>query len=311
MFFIKNFLLSVKINIFRFALNYWRKWFQKKPVAELKHDIKLVRSARGQDFPSTKQVKHLTKILSWREKVLLRFALSGLFVGVVWLLILGVSNYLVHVPTIGGRYVEAMVGSPKLVNPIFSSLNDVDMDLTRLIFSGLMRVDDKQRIVPDLAVNYSLSEDKKTYTFQLRQDVVWHDGEKFTAHDVLFTFETIQNSAVGSPLAVGFQGIKIEAPDDYTVKFTLVEQLANVGSEVVRAINWKKKNNLQYSCLAFERALELLSLSIDDKKNKKRLKELTRLYEVLVDYFYADNIYDSSEKSWLNYFNAFNYAARI
>lgn len=92
--------------------------------------------------------------------------------------------------------------------------------------------------------------------------------------------------------------------------FTLNKQLANVGSEVIRTINWKNKGNKEYSQMAFYRALELLSLTIDDPENRKQLKELTRLYEVLVDYFYADNQYGSTDQLWLNYFLPFNYAAR-
>lgn len=88
-------------------------------------------------------------------------------------------------------------------------------------------------------------------------------------------------------------------------------QMANIGSEVNRAINWKKKNNPEYSKKAFERSLELLALTISDQKNKKRLRELTRLYEILVDYFVYDNVYKSSDESWQGYFFAFNYMARL
>lgn len=88
-------------------------------------------------------------------------------------------------------------------------------------------------------------------------------------------------------------------------------QMANIGSEVSRAISWKNKNNSEYSQKAFERALELLSLTISDEKNKKRLRELTRLNEVLVDYFAFNNEYKSSDQSWQNYFLAFNYMARL
>ncbi|MBI4707325.1 MAG: hypothetical protein HY761_05315 [Candidatus Omnitrophica bacterium] len=87
-------------------------------------------------------------------------------------------------------------------------------------------------------------------------------------------------------------------------------QMANIGSEVNRAINWKNKNNLEYSRQAFERALELLHLTISDQKNKKRLRELTRVYEVLADYFAFDNEYGSTDQLWQNYFLAFNYLAR-
>jgi len=73
-------------------------------------------------------------------------------------------------------------------------------------------------------------------------------------------------------------------------KLTFPEQMANIGSEVIRAISWQQKNNPEYSKLAFFRSLELLSLTIDCQiKNKSRLKELTRLYEVLGDYFLGKN----------------------
>lgn len=95
------------------------------------------------------------------------------------------------------------------------------------------------------------------------------------------------------------------------LKFSLCEQLANVGSEVGRTIKWRNQENRQYSGNAFERVLELLDLTIADGKNLKRLKELARLREVLVDYFFGDNQYSSSDQLWQKYFYAFNYAARI
>ncbi|MCM8801433.1 MAG: hypothetical protein NC912_05455 [Candidatus Omnitrophica bacterium] len=91
-------------------------------------------------------------------------------------------------------------------------------------------------------------------------------------------------------------------------KMPFLEQMANIGSEVHRAINWKNKNELEYSKKAVERALELLYLTIEDPKNKSHLKELTRLREFLIDYFYFDNIYNSSDEFWHKYFYAFNYA---
>ena len=90
-------------------------------------------------------------------------------------------------------------------------------------------------------------------------------------------------------------------------KFSLMEQLANVGSEVHRTITWRAKN-YQDSQLAFERTLELLDLTIDDQKNRKRLKELLRLRSALVDYFVGENEYGSSDEKWNNYFYSFNYA---
>ena len=93
-------------------------------------------------------------------------------------------------------------------------------------------------------------------------------------------------------------------------KFSLLEQMANIGAEIGRAINWSKKSN-EESQKFFERGLELLDLTIEDPKNKKRLKELLLVRETLADYFCFDNIYGSTDENINNYFYAFNYAARV
>ncbi len=93
-------------------------------------------------------------------------------------------------------------------------------------------------------------------------------------------------------------------------KLSLVEQLANTGSEVERALNWNQRGNAEYSMRAVERALELLDLTIADARHHGRLRELTRVREALVDYFYADNGFCSSPARWRAYFNAFAVAAR-
>ena len=95
-------------------------------------------------------------------------------------------------------------------------------------------------------------------------------------------------------------------------QFSLFEQLANVGTDVERVIYWRKNNNVEFSNKAFERVLELLDLTIADPKNRGSiLKELTRVREVLVDYFVFDNEYGSSDDLWQQYFFAFNYAAAL
>ena len=90
----------------------------------------------------------------------------------------------------------------------------------------------------------------------------------------------------------------------------LVEQMANIGSEVERALNWQVKQQALYSQKAFDRALELLDLTLETTQGYPRLKELTRLREVLVDYFFGTNEFKSTEKSLRQYFLSFSYAAR-
>ena len=92
--------------------------------------------------------------------------------------------------------------------------------------------------------------------------------------------------------------------------FSLVEQMANIGSDVHRTISYRQ-NDPHGSELAFERALELLDLTIEDPKNKSKLKELCRLREVMVDYFFGENEYNSDDDFFEKYFYAFNYAARL
>jgi len=93
--------------------------------------------------------------------------------------------------------------------------------------------------------------------------------------------------------------------------FSLCEQLANIGSEVGRAISWQTKGNEQYGKLAFYRSLDLIDLTLNVDKHPAHLKELTRLRECLVDFFAGDNRYLSTAESWKKYFYPFNWGARI
>ncbi len=92
--------------------------------------------------------------------------------------------------------------------------------------------------------------------------------------------------------------------------FSLSEQMANIGTEIGRTINWRKKGNVEMSMNALYRGLELIDFTINDKKNKNSLKEILRVREALVDFFIGDNIYKSSDGIWEKYFYFFNFAAR-
>lgn len=93
-------------------------------------------------------------------------------------------------------------------------------------------------------------------------------------------------------------------------QLSIFEQMANIGAEVGRAINWRNKKNKEMSKNALYRALELIDFTVDDKKNINSLKEILRMRELLVDYFIGNNIYHSTNQSWEKYFYPFNFAAR-
>ena len=93
-------------------------------------------------------------------------------------------------------------------------------------------------------------------------------------------------------------------------QMSLAEQMLNIGSEVSRANRWKAKGNEEQCHRAADRALELVSLTIDAHKNRPGLRELCRLYEVMADYYYGDNIYQTVPQQLQRYFDAFNYASQ-
>ncbi len=93
-------------------------------------------------------------------------------------------------------------------------------------------------------------------------------------------------------------------------QLSFIEQMANIGSEVERALNWRAKHNAAYCQQAFERSLELIDLTLDSVKGFARLKEVARLRETITDYFFGTNQFLSTRESLRKYFLNFAYAAR-
>ncbi|MBI4319847.1 MAG: peptide ABC transporter substrate-binding protein [Chloroflexi bacterium] len=133
-----------------------------------------------------------------------------------------------ELPAAGGTYVEGVVGQPKYINPILSHLNPVDVDLSALVFSGLMKVAEDGTVVADLAEKWEISEDGKVYVFQLRKDIEWHDGFPFVADDVVFTVRAIQDpSYQGNPaMAELWKNVAVDKMSDTQVRFTLKDAYA-------------------------------------------------------------------------------------
>ena len=138
------------------------------------------------------------------------------------------SETTVVIPAYGGTYVEGVAGSARYINPLLSTYNDVDRDLASLIYNGMTRVDEQGRIVPDLADTWDVTSDGLSYTFHLRHDVSWHDGQPFTADDVVFTVDILRAPDFqGQPeLAKLWRSVRVERSDPYTVRFTLAEPFA-------------------------------------------------------------------------------------
>jgi hypothetical protein len=93
-------------------------------------------------------------------------------------------------------------------------------------------------------------------------------------------------------------------------ELTLMEQLANIGSEVGRAARARSTGNEQRLERALDRALELFDLTIADERWRGRLREITRAREIVCDYLVGDNVYGSSPESLDAWFLPFAMAAR-
>lgn len=91
--------------------------------------------------------------------------------------------------------------------------------------------------------------------------------------------------------------------------FTLAEQMGNIGSEIHRLVMTKNRDQTRFDS-AFDRALELIDLTLADSRWKKGYKEIARVREVLCDICFGQNQYDTSLEALDNYFFQFGLIAR-
>ena len=172
-------------------------------------------------WPSKSQWRQFFKILNKKEKVIFS---SLLFLFFSSFLILAINFYFKNTeikPAEGGIYIEGVVGFPRWINPLYAPSNDVDRDLTELIFSGLLKYDLNGKIVLDLARDYKILENGKIYEFYLKENLFWSDGKPLTADDVIFTIKSIQDPNAKSPLRGSWVGVKVEKISDLEIRFEL------------------------------------------------------------------------------------------
>jgi len=189
-------------------------------------DKKLVFGLVKTRIPSLKQLKYINKYLNKTEMAILYSALVILIIGLAVLFAKFYSQNLETLPQDGGKYIEGVIGAPKYINPLYSSLNSVDADLAQLIYSSLFTRDNNGYLMPDLVTDYKISADQKAYTLTIRDDAQWHNGNPVTIDDVIFTFNNIKNGQYQSPLRYNFNGVEAGKIDDRTIQFTLKEPYA-------------------------------------------------------------------------------------
>jgi peptide/nickel transport system substrate-binding protein len=135
-------------------------------------------------------------------------------------------------PQKGGDVIVGLSQEPTVFHPLTPGI-EVDRGVHMAIFDPLWRVDPRGSFVPDLATqipsveNGGISKDGLRFTFRLRKDAVWHDGNPFTAADVKFTYDLIMNPSFKAATRSGYDQIaSLSTPDQYTVVLTLKKPFA-------------------------------------------------------------------------------------
>ncbi len=165
----------------------------------------------------------------YRWQLLILF-LTGLLVGI--LLILEKRGGFGRVgelqPVQGGVYTEALIGNLSRLNPLLDSNNQVDRDIDRLIFSGLVRFDSRGMPEPDLADAIRISQDGILYNITLKDDLTWHDGQPLTTADVNFTIDLMKEGQgyIPDDLVALWKEIKVVVIDDLNMQLILPEAFA-------------------------------------------------------------------------------------
>ena len=123
-------------------------------------------------------------------------------------------------PARGGTAIEALVGQATILNPLFEA-NESTRDVNSVIYQGLTTVDSQQTVVGVLASTWTVSPDRLTWTFAIRDGVKWADGQPFSVDDVLFTFHVLQDLEYQEPGAEMWRQVGITAGGPNQVVFTL------------------------------------------------------------------------------------------
>lgn len=127
----------------------------------------------------------------------------------------------------GGTVRVGRTAAPDSLNPGAAYLSEA-VDVFGLVYETLIGIDLQNKAIPQLAKEWSVGEDQRTWTFKLHEGAKWHDGEPVTSEDVAFTWQMIQGFDDFALIKGYTDGVeKIETPDPATVKITFTDPVAD------------------------------------------------------------------------------------
>ncbi len=126
-------------------------------------------------------------------------------------------------PAAGDWLIDNLPAEPATLNPITAS-DAYESSVNGYVYERLLTRNLRTlELEPELAESWEVSPDHLTYTFRLRQGVLFHDGKPLTAADIKFAFDTIKDPKVDAPhLRNYYQDVtRCEIPDALTLRFTM------------------------------------------------------------------------------------------
>jgi peptide/nickel transport system substrate-binding protein len=129
-------------------------------------------------------------------------------------------------PAYGDTLVVGSIGEPSVLIPMLAG-DSASHAVAGLVINGLVKYDTDLTIIGDLAESWDISDDGLVITFHLKKGVQWTDGIEFTAHDVMFGYETIIDEKIPTPYKEDYLQVKkAEVLDRYTFRATYEKPFA-------------------------------------------------------------------------------------
>lgn len=159
--------------------------------------------------------KQIFAVFTKEERV--AFLVSSIVSVISFAVVIGIfiSKSTTLVPAAGGNFSEGMVGQPEYVNPV-TAQSETDLSLIKMIYSNIY----------DIANTVDVSDDGRIWTVRLKEGLRWHDGEKLTSDDIVFTVHSIEDEDAGSPMYQSWQGVAVNRASELEVQFSLANPYA-------------------------------------------------------------------------------------
>lgn len=197
----------------------WNRFELKHRSKKLKKHAKkaegaTIRHARKFVFNRWENIREVRlHIIAWLGGVGLLIAAVG--AQMLWFQ----QSYVTTADVNGGTFAEAVQGPIQTLDPLYAA-TPAEVAASRLLFSSLYILDTAGGVKSDVAASMA-NENDKTFTVKMRKDVQWHDGQKLTADDVVFTVGLMKNPATRAIMNASWRDIEVAKVDDYTVQFAL------------------------------------------------------------------------------------------